>query len=170
LIIKAREVHQDELDQLQNFLVSHGSNQWNYLPEHAVQEQFHRLFKGTDHCIVAIVEDEIVGLIIYRSIGDVPQFFKVLLDRKHSCYVAEVVVHSNFSSRGIGTMLLQKVAMTAQEQGAHHLVIDRHEQNLPSAGMMSKAGFKELDCFYDPDRRSAGAQKTTTLRLDLNYK
>ena len=76
-------------------------------------------------------------------------------------------MHKEHNSKGIGSSLIARIANTARELGASSLVIDRHEQNASSAGMMRKAGFVELDCFVDPARRSSGSKKTTTLCLHL---
>ena len=108
-----------------------------------------------------------VGLIIYRQPGDVPIFFERHSAFKNAIYVAEVVVHNKWASRGIGTSLLNEVAFIAQTLSVEQLLVDRHEQNAASAGMMNKAGFIEIDCFLDPERRNAGSRKTCILSLAL---
>ncbi|MCS5595422.1 MAG: GNAT family N-acetyltransferase [Porticoccaceae bacterium] len=158
----------DELDYLQKFLVDQGTNQWNYLPEDGVKQQFKRLDVGADFCLVAKDGEDIIGMAIYCQPGDIPDLFDHYVDRNDVVYVAEVVVHAQWSGNGIGSTLLKQIAIKAKELGAHELIIDRHEQNLASAGMMEKAGFTELDCFADPKRRHAGSRKTSILSLSLN--
>lgn len=158
---------EDELEQLQAFLVEQGSNQWNYLPEDGVNEQFRRLTQGSDHCLVAVDKETVVGMAIYRQPGDAPNIFAKFVNLSRAVYVAEVVVHSEFTGKGIGTSLMKEIIIITKELGAKELVIDRHEQNLASAGMMRKVGFKELDCFVDLRRRETGSQKTSILNLKL---
>ena len=158
----------NELDYLQKFLVQNGTNQWYYLPEDGINQQFKRLSVGTDYCLVAKDGEDIVGLAIYCKPGDIPGFFDHYVGRNDVVYVAEVVVHPQWSGKGIGSTLLKQIAITAKELGANELLISRHEQNLASAGMMRKAGFTELDCFSDPQRRQAGSRKTSILSLNLN--
>jgi len=45
--------------------------------------------------------------------------------------------------------------------GADVVFIDRHEENLASAGMMRAAGFVEIDTYADPRRRPHGSGRTT---------
>ena len=156
-----------ELEYLQAFLVEQGSNQWNYLPEAGVNEQFQRLTLGSDRCLVAVDNEAVVGMAIYRQAGDAPKIFTNFVNLSHVVYVAEVVVHSEFTGKGIGSALMDEIIMIAKKLGAKELVIDRHEQNLASAGMMRKVGFKELDCFVDLRRRETGSQKTSILNLKL---
>ena len=153
-----------EYSELEEFLVCHGTNSWNYLPPQGVENQFQRLKAQTDSCFIAIEQTQIIGMAIYRSKGDIPCFFNHSFSHCQSMYVAEVVVHKEHNGKGIGSSL---IASIARELGANSLAIDRHEQNASSAGMMRKAGFVELDCFADPARRSSGSKKTTTLCLHL---
>ncbi len=158
---------EDELEHLQAFLVEQGSNQWNYLPEDGVTEQFRRLARGSDHCLVAVDKETVVGMAIYRQPGDAPNIFAIFVNLSRVVYVAEVVVHSEFTGKGIGSSLMKEIIIIAKALGAKELVIDRHEQNLASAGMMRKVGFKELDCFVDLRRRETGSHKTSILNLKL---
>ena len=48
------------------------------------------------------------------------------------------------------------------------LLIDRHEENLASAGMMRKAGFVTLKTYLDLERRDYGSRKTTVMAYGLN--
>ena len=156
-----------ELSELEEFFVCHGTNSWSYLPERGVEDQLQRLKIQTDGCFIATEQGEIIDMAVYRSKGDIPYFFNHSFDHCQSIYVAEVVVHKEHNGKGIGSSLIARIANTARELGASSLVIDRHEQNASSAGMMRKSGFVELDCFPDPTRRSSGSKKTTTLCLHL---
>jgi L-amino acid N-acyltransferase YncA len=82
--------------------------------------------------------------------------------------VAEVVVHNDYSGRGIGSQLLNTIIAKAPDLGARKVLLDRHEENAPSAGMMRRAGFVEICTFSDLDRRHSGSRKTTVLSFELN--
>lgn len=167
-MIKMRIADINELAALENFLVLHGANQWNYLPTDGVKEQFQRIFDGIDQCLVALSGEDLVGIAIYRQPGDLPTLFTGHAGLERAVYIAEVTVHEHWSGQGIGSSLLNDIAITAKACGVNELVIDRHEQNLASAGMMRKVGFVEVDCFLDLERRNTGNRKTTILSLSLN--
>ena len=81
-------------------------------------------------------------------------------------YVREVVVHRHFAGRGIGTELLQHCKRRILARGVQSIYIDRHEENAPSAAIMRKAGFVEIDTFFDP-RRATGSRRSTICRYAL---
>ena len=162
-MIKFRLAAQDELEYLKVFLFEQGTNQWNYLPEDGVDRQFERLASGVDSALVAVDDKITVGLAIYRQPGDVPGLFSPYITDTNVVYISEVTVHGDYSGRGIGTALLNKIIKQAGELGVSAVVIDRHEENLASAGMMRNAGFIALGSFYDAPRRAVGSHKTTVL-------
>ncbi|KZN44401.1 hypothetical protein [Pseudoalteromonas luteoviolacea] len=47
-------------------------------------------------------------------------------------------------------------------------MIERHEENLASAGMMKNAGFTIYETFHDPDKRSSGRQNSVVLGYILD--
>ena len=108
-----------------------------------------------------------LGIAIYRQLGDLPTIFRNYIEQNHCIYLAEIVVHREFNGRGIGTNLIKKIACNAVDEGAHFIVADRHDENLASAGMMKKSGFEVLHSFNDPNRRGTGNRKTTMLALPL---
>ena len=73
----------------------------------------------------------------------------------------------DFSGQGIGTRLLEDIIRRAPKFGAEILLVDRHTENAGSAGMMRKAGFKELSTFVDFDRRDVGNRSTTVMSFEL---
>jgi L-amino acid N-acyltransferase YncA len=167
-MVELRNAKAHELEALQNFLTTHGANQWNYLPEDGIDQQFQRLYKGTDYCLVAIDGGHPVGIAVYSQPGDIPTLFEPYVAKNPAVYVAEVTVHGEWGGHGIGSTLLNHIAVTSKASGANELILERHEQNLASAGMMRKAGFVEIDCFLDLERRETGSRKTTILSRNLN--
>ncbi len=54
------------------------------------------------------------------------------------------------------------------DEGIEDVYIDRHEENLASAGMMRKAGFVELETYADPARRPNGSGRSTVCHRNLS--
>ena len=82
-------------------------------------------------------------------------------------YVGEAVVHREHAGKGLGSRLLKEVLAALAGEDCKEIYIERHEENLASAGMMRKAGFTEVATFDDPQRRSSGSRRTTVCRIIL---
>ncbi len=76
-------------------------------------------------------------------------------------YICEAVVHRDRVGQGLGSTLLDKAVAALGAKGLLDIYIDRHKENLASAGMMRKAGFSELHPYADPQRRPNGSRRTT---------
>jgi L-amino acid N-acyltransferase YncA len=63
--------------------------------------------------------------------------------------------------QGLGTRLLREALASLSSRGVSSVFIDRHEENLASAGMMRRAGFVEVDTYADFQRRPHGSGRTT---------
>ena len=165
--IHINQARSKEIEQLEGFFLHHGVNPFNYLPSEAIKLQIQRVIAKTDICLVAVGDKKMLGIAIYRQLGDLPTIFRNYIEQSHCIYLAEIVVHREFNGRGIGTNLIKKIACNAVDEGAHFIVADRHDENLASAGMMKKSGFEVLHSFNDPNRRGTGNRKTTMLALPL---
>jgi GNAT superfamily N-acetyltransferase len=157
----------DELKQLKAFLFHHGANPWNHLPLDGVNAEFALIAAGKGSALAAYRDDQPVGLAIFYHPNALPKHYLEYSHARSALYIAEVVVHKDYSGRGIGTNLLKEIIRRAADFGAEILLVDRHSENVGSAGMMRKAGFKELATFVDLDRRDFGNRSTTVLSLDL---
>ena len=82
-------------------------------------------------------------------------------------FVGDVVVSSLHAGKGIATKLLEKCLLEARNDKIRSVFIERHEENLASAGMMRKAGFEVVDTFFDPKKRAAGSQNSVILEYKL---
>jgi len=82
-------------------------------------------------------------------------------------YVSEAVVRRDRVGRGWGTRLLCESLAELAKLGADVVFIDRHEENVASAGMMRAAGFVEIDTYADPRRRPDGSGRTTVCSYRL---
>jgi GNAT superfamily N-acetyltransferase len=156
-----------EFEPLKNFILKHGPNPWNYLPEDGIDKTFYLLANNHGEALVACEGESIIGLAIFFYPSALPKNFQQYAQSKPAIYVAEVVVHNDYSGRGIGSQLLTTIIAKAPDLGARKVLLDRHEENAASAGMMRKAGFVEICTFSDLDRRHSGSRKTTVLSFDL---
>jgi L-amino acid N-acyltransferase YncA len=157
----------DELDRLKAFLIHHGANPWNHLPLDSVDNEFRIVASGKASVLVAYSEENLVGLAIFYHPESLPINYFEFSQGKPAIYIAEVVVSKEHSGRGIGTSLLTDIIQRAPQFGADMLLVDRHTENMGSAGMMKKSGFKELATFVDLERRDFGNRSTTVLSFDL---
>lgn len=162
-----RQVLCGELAMLKNFLFEHGPNPWNYLPKDGIDKSFSLISNNQGEALVACDGDTIIGLALFFYPSALPEYFQQYSDSKPAVYVAEVVVHSDYAGRGIGTQLLNQVIARAYDLKASRVLLDRHEENAASAGMMIKAGFREICTFTDLERRLSGSRKTTVLEFRL---
>ena len=157
----------EEFDFLKSFIFKHGPNLWNYLPEDGVNKTFALLSDNHGEALIACEGETIIGLAIFFYPSALPETFKKYAQSEPAIYVAEVVVHSDYAGHGIGSQLLSEIIAKAPDLGASKVLLDRHEENAASAGMMRKAGFVEICTFSDLDRRHSGSRKTTVLSFDL---
>jgi GNAT superfamily N-acetyltransferase len=157
-----------EFETLKAFLFHHGANPWNHLPQEGVDSEFLLIASGQASALVAYNEKQPVGLGIFYHPQALPNHYLQFSQGRSAIYIAEVVVHQDYSGRGIGTSLLKNIIQRAPTFSADILLVDRHAENAGSAGMIKKAGFKELSTFVDLDRRDVGNRSTTVLVYDLS--
>ncbi len=166
-MIEFRQACSGEHHHLKGFLVEQGSNPWNYLPQEGINKTFSLIAKSKGEALVACDNESTVGLAIIFYPSALPENFQQYAQSEPAIYVAEVVVHNDYCGRGIGSQLLNKIIVRAKSLGATRVLLDRHEENAASAGMMRKAGFVEICTFSDLDRRQSGSRKTTVLGFDI---
>lgn len=166
-MIEFRSAIVPELAQLKTFLFEHGANPWNYLPCEGVDKEFELVANGAATALVAFENQTLVGFVIFCHPQALPNAYLEYTHTQPAIFISEAVVHRDYAGRGIGHRLLARVIDRATDFGASMLVIDRHDENAASAGMMRKAGFVVLKTFVDLERRHYGNHKTTVLGLQL---
>ena len=194
-MIEFRDASVAELDNLKIFLFEHGPNPWNHLPVAGVDEELALIAQGKASALMAVEQNELLGFAIFYHSDTLPsRYLQYTGGQQPAIYISEVVVHKAHAGQGIGNQLLIKiierenplmessadaeiVAGGAEADGAGMiagakettaLLIDRHEENLASAGMMRKAGFVTLKTYLDLERRDYGSRKTTVMAYGLN--
>ena len=194
-MIEFRDASVAELDNLKTFLFEHGPNPWNHLPVAGVDEELALIAQGKASALMAVEQNELLGFAIFYHSDTLPsRYLQYTGGQQPAIYISEVVVHKAHAGQGIGNQLLIKiierenplmescadaeiVASGAEADGAGMiagakettaLLIDRHEENLASAGMMRKAGFVTLKTYLDLERRDYGSRKTTVMAYGLN--
>lgn len=157
-----------ELSELKSFLFTHGTNPWNHLPIDGVNREFELVANGSASMLVAVENTTFLGFVIFYHPDCLPDEYLQYTELQKTIYIAEAVVHKDYTGQGIGHHLLRLVTERAVDLDATLLLIDRHEENMASAGMMRKAGFKLLTTYRDPQRRHYGSRNTSILSLQLN--
>ena len=162
---RIRDARPDEAAALKTFLLTHGPNPWNYLPEDGVAEHFADLAAGRVAALVLEQGEALAGFITYLpSLASSHPSLAFEEGDGPAAYVAEAVVDRAHAGRGLGGALLAAVRDRLISLGAARIYVERHEENNASAGMMRKAGFGELATFDDPVRRASGSRRTTLCR------
>jgi ribosomal protein S18 acetylase RimI-like enzyme len=167
-MINYRLALKSELPELKAFLFDHGQNPWNHLPAEGVDHEFNLVAQQKASILVAIKGQQQIGFVIFYHADTLPSQYLQYSNQQPAIYIAEVVVHREFAGQGIGHKLLSLIIDQAPDLGASMLLIDRHEENLASAGMMRKAGFTELRTYVDLQRRDYGSRKTTVMGYPLS--
>jgi ribosomal protein S18 acetylase RimI-like enzyme len=147
------------------FIFEHGANQWNFLPPDDVAAHLDGIANGKTRAVIAECGGTLVGYVTYMVARSMMRYqSREQIGNPHG-YVAEAVVHRDHAGKGIGSSLLSAALGQLAQEGCKEVYIERHEENLASAGMMRKAGFNEVATFDDPQRRASGSRRTTVSRI-----
>lgn len=166
-MIEYRKASLNEIEQLKALLWEFGPNEWNYLTPEGVNDEFALVQSGDAQVIVAVNDSDIIGFAVLIDGAVSPSYLEKYSSLKQIKFVGDVVVSSLQSGKGIATRLLEECLLEAKNTNTCSVLIERHEENLASAGMMRKAGFEVIDTFYDPDKRSAGSQNSVILEFKI---
>lgn len=161
LIVAARAEH---LPALQALIFEHGANVWNYLPEDGIREHLDDIAQGRDYGVLALQDGHLLGAVTFGLSTDFDRYLPPQTRGTPQGYVSEAVVRRDWVGQGLGTRLLREALASLSSRGVSSVFIDRHEENLASAGMMRRAGFVEIDTYADPRRHPHGSGRTTVCR------
>lgn len=151
----------EHLPALQALIFEHGANVWNYLPEDGIREHLEDIAQGRDHGVLALQDGHLLGAVTFGLSTDFDRYLTAPLRGTPQGYVSEAVVRRDRVGQGLGTRLLREALASLSKIGVASVFIDRHEENLASAGMMRRAGFVEIDTYADPRRHPHGSGRTT---------
>ncbi len=166
-MIEYRKAYLRELNELKALLWEFGPNEWNYLTPEGVNDEFALVKSGSALVIVATNDSEIIGFAVLIDGMSSPTYLEKYSDLQQMKFVGDVVVSSLHSGQGIATRLLEECLLEARNNNIRSVLIERHEENLASAGMMRKAGFEIIDTFFDPEKRAAGSQNSVILESKI---
>ena len=151
----------EHLPALQALILDHGANVWNYLPEDGIRAHIDDIAHGRAHGVLAVQDGAMLGAVTYGLSTDFERYLPTYLRGTPQGYVSEAVVRRDQTGRGVGTRLLKEALASLATMDVQMVFIDRHEENLASAGMMRRAGFVEVETYPDPRRRTHGSGRTT---------
>ena len=160
--VHSRQLNVADFEQMKNILFRDGLNEWNYITDESIEQQF-QLIRDKRALAVLAEESEITGFAILIFKEACPSQLSQYSNLSTMAYINDVVVNMNYSGKGIGSRLLHKAIELAKKAQCEKVYIARHEENLASAGMMRKASFQIVDSYYDPNKRTTGSRKTSVL-------
>lgn len=157
----------NDADDIRLILTEHGPSILNYLPQNEVDDHVSDISNGKVLAVVAQTEDALVGVSTYQVGQFYPQYQPPNRTNKDHGYLAETVVHREYVSKGIGTLLLKMAISNLQSNGIKEIYAKRHADNIASRRMMEKCGLIAIDEFYDPTIRPTGSRRTTVSQTVL---
>ena len=162
--IHTRHLEMPDFQAMRELLLTEGPNEWNYITDESIAHQFQLIADGTAMAVLA--EDEkIAGFSVVIFGQGCPQKLSKYDDLSEIAYIKDVVVSSSQSGKGLGTLLLEESIGQARTNRLKKVYIERHEENLASAGMMRKAGFEIVETLHDPQKRATGSRNTSVLSV-----
>lgn len=162
VFVQAQAVH---MPALEAFIFDHGANPWNWLPVDGIREHLQDIASGLAQGLLAFDGDTLAGAVTYCRTHDYAKYQSAELTGSEHGYISEAVVHRDYAGKGLGARLLSGAVDDLRAQGMREVYIDRHEENLASAGMMRKCGFVVIDTYVDTRRNRTGSGRTTVCCL-----
>lgn len=156
-----------DLPALRALVFDDGANMWNYLPEDGIGEHLEDIARGRAFGVLALEQGQLIGAVTFGLSTDFDRYLPPQTRGIPQGYVSEAVVRRDRVGQGLGTRLLREALAALSAMGAQAVFIDRHEENLASAGMMRRAGFVAIDTYDDPRRRPHGSGQTTVCRFSF---
>ena len=153
---------------LRALIFDDGANIWNYLPEDGIGEHLEDISQGRAYGVLVLEQGQLIGAVTFGLSTDFDDYLPPQARGTPQGYVSEAVVRRDRVGQGLGTRLLREALAQLEKLGADVVFIDRHEENLASAGMMRAAGFVEIETYADPRRRPHGSGRTTVCWKVLN--
>jgi ribosomal protein S18 acetylase RimI-like enzyme len=164
-IVSIRDAMPEDIPALLRLILEHGPNPWNHLPEEEVRRHVEGLARGDTFAVVAHAGELVVGVVTYEVGRRYPHYQPAGSEGSEHGYLAEAVVHRDYTGRGIGTALLGAAIESVRRRGIREVYAMRHADNVASAQMMEKCGMQVIAEFSDPVIRPSGSQRTAVARI-----
>lgn len=158
--IHSRHLNDVDFQIMKKLLLKEGPNEWNYITDESIEYQFNLIQNGNALAVLA-EENEILGFAVVILKESCPSKLSKYDQLSTIAYINDVVIAASQSGKGLGTKLLKESIRLASIEKCSKVYIERHEENLASAGMMRKAGFELVETFNDPNKRTSGSRNTT---------
>jgi len=166
--ISYRSAASEDIEAMKSLVFEHGPNEWNYLPPEKVTAHLDGIGTGESQGCVAYLQNRLIGLVTFEICNSFARYEPAMHQGQlHGCIV-EGVVDRQFAGQGVGSRLAQMCKQALRAAGITRIYVERHAENLASAGAMRKAGFVEVETFYDPERRTSGSRETTVSRFTFD--
>jgi len=162
--IHSRQLNEIDFKTMRELLLKEGPNEWNYITNDSIDKQFKLLSEGKALAVLA-EDSSIVGFSVLIIKESCPSKLTKYAELSNIAYINDVVVASSQSGQGLGSQLLRKSISLASNEQCSEVYIERHEENLASAGMMLKVGFEIVETFSDPGKRATGSRNTSVLSI-----
>ena len=164
-VITYRMATADDVEAMKLLVFEHGPNEWNYLPQEEVSSHLEGIRAGESHGCLAFLGERLIGLVTFEICDSFARYEPASENgKRHGC-VVEGVVDREFVGEGVGSRLTEMCKQAFRDLGITRIYVERHAENQASAGAMRKAGFVEVETFYDPERRQSGSRETTVSRF-----
>lgn len=167
VLITYRTANTDDIQNLRSLISIHGQNEWNQLTAEGIEFALNLFRNNNAGIIIAELNNSIIGLAMNVPTDFIPPYYSNYVSLTDAFFIGDVVVNRKFVGQGIGTALLEHNIEQAKRQRKKTVLIEHHENNLASATMIRKAGFKKLDSFIDTSRRPNGTQITVIHIFEL---
>ena len=161
--IHSRHLEKNDFTEMKELLLREGPNAWNFITEDSIQHQFD-LIDGNEAKAILAEDEGIIGFAVLILGKSSPSKLEEYTALESVAYINDVVVTQDHSGKGIGKKLLLECVSIAKLLNYREVYVERHEENLVSAGMMTKAGFKLVETFHDPNKRFVGSRNTAVLK------
>lgn len=155
-----------DVDEIRRLVLDHGTTQWNYFPKEDLEKHLVKIASRKDHALLAFEGSMLVGMVSFAIGRFYSEYESEISKQVPTGYIVEVLIHSDFNKRGIGTQLLERAKTVLTENGVSSIYAKRHEENRASEALMRKTGFQMIDVFRDP-RRTSGSCKTAIERFSV---
>src|SRR3989338_1247377 len=136
----ARKAARADIEGMKKFILQHGPNEWNNLD--GVEAHLDEICTGETEAMLAFDGSKLIGFISYNARKKLAERYLHDQDMGRECgYLAEAVVHQEYTGRGIGGQLAQLIKTDLLARGVNTIYVVHHEENISSRKAWERADF-----------------------------